>query len=981
MPDYEPSNQLKRFPRNVWTRFLAVMRYADIGEFYQAKKILEGTRYHFDVNDEIYNIYAHYLEYAEKKFGAVKRVNIPSDYLKSDNPLLLKPFRMLNSDKKVPGHYPWSMALPSLIGAENDVTFLKDSASVLSGTFVSARKRLLVCYTPLLASIEDINKTLESISKLSFDGHIDTFLFGATAEIDTLYPSGVDNIHKFESPLLTPNSIDILKSILPKYDLVLFLSGSAEFDTLALQRALHVAEVSDRVIQPLIGLEPDSRFGSWLNETNAQSIFAQRYAFRFVCGLNFIVSKQLLEIIGFPDSQFSNILLAGRELAYRAYIRGAYFMPLTVPALNQFDDNRDLLKNQEFFLNKCPNHLDRQFDGSFTVPKVSVYIPAYNASKYIERAVASVLEQSVKDVDVCIANDGSSDETLALLLKKYGNERRVKVLDIPNGGIGFASNNAIRMSDSLYIGQLDSDDRLKPGAIRRLMTYLDENPTAVCAYGSCERIDKNGQYIKDEYSWPIFSREKMMVTSIVHHFRMFHRYAWERTTGFREDIANAVDYDIFLKLSEIGEFHHIDEKLYQRRWHGENTSNLNEHLQTKNTHRVQREALKRLGMSRSWEMYLPDPALTRKVSYRLKQGTQVLMFWPDYSRTNPYQKLLYRSIRSEAEVISGDINSAVKFFESNNLQTGEFVFHLHWLNAVFFECYTADMAQTSADNFVDRIRKFIGLGGRFIWTIHNTISHESPFPDIERALSEKLTKLAHKLHFHSASSIGEVASAFPIPRSKVTIARHGNYIGAYPDYITRTAAREALNFSSEDDIVLFTGQIRGYKGIDTLVTAFRRILADRPKARLVLAGKSKSNFSDQYSRSLEDVGCNHVHIVDRFIEGNELQVFMHAADFAVYPYEKVLTSGSLLLALSFGVPTVIPRVGMTAEVLDGREAGVLYEGAGGVEALEKAMRRLFAIKDEGGLPTMRMRAKKVAEDMYWQDIKTAFDFKFSKIEN
>src|SRR5699024_4540363 len=115
----------------------------------------------------------------------------------------------------------------------------------------------------------------------------------------------------------------------------------------------------------------------------------------------------------------------------------------------------------------------------------------------------------------------------------------------------------------------------------------DENPDIACAYASCERVDAAGDYIKDEYSWPVFSREKMMITSIAHHFRMFRRYAWERTTKFREDIVNGVDYDIFLKMSEVGKFHHIDEKLYQRRWHGENTSHVNEHHQTANTYRVQ----------------------------------------------------------------------------------------------------------------------------------------------------------------------------------------------------------------------------------------------------------------------------------------------------------------------------------------------------------------------------------------------------------
>ncbi len=110
----------------------------------------------------------------------------------------------------------------------------------------------------------------------------------------------------------------------------------------------------------------------------------------------------------------------------------------------------------------------------------------------------------------------------------------------------------------------------------------------MCAYSSAERIDADGNYVKPEYSFPVYTREKMLLTSIAHHFRLFRRQAWARTTGFREDLLNAVDYDMFLKLSELGPFHHVEEVLYQRRWHGGNTSLVNEEMQTRNTMVVQK---------------------------------------------------------------------------------------------------------------------------------------------------------------------------------------------------------------------------------------------------------------------------------------------------------------------------------------------------------------------------------------------------------
>ena len=74
----------------------------------------------------------------------------------------------------------------------------------------------------------------------------------------------------------------------------------------------------------------------------------------------------------------------------------------------------------------------------------------------------------------------------------------------------------------------------------------------------------------------------------------------------------------------------------------------------------------------------------------------------------------------------------------------------------------------------------------------------------------------------------------------------------------------------------------------------------------------------------------------------------------------------MMLALSFGVPVLVPDVGMTREVLSGQEAGVLYDSAD-AGALEKALRDLLRRKDRGELPRMAQKARAVAEAQVWQD--------------
>lgn len=216
-----------------------------------------------------------------------------------------------------------------------------------------------------------------------------------------------------------------------------------------------------------------------------------------------------------------------------------------------------------------------------------------------------------------------------------------------------------------------------------------------------------------------------MITSIAHHFRMFRRQTWERTTGFREDIVNGVDYDIFLKMSELGAFRHVEEKLYQRRWHGENTSHVNEHHQTANTHRVQREALARQGLSRFWDVHVPDPEKPRNVTYQLRPDTRMVVFWPDYSRSNPYQKLLYGKLRQTAEVVAGDIDAALRVIDTKAAPAENVTFHLYWLNALFRKVTTEEAARTAAETFVTKLVRLRLAGARLIWTIHNTLSHDN----------------------------------------------------------------------------------------------------------------------------------------------------------------------------------------------------------------------------------------------------------------
>jgi len=101
---------------------------------------------------------------------------------------------------------------------------------------------------------------------------------------------------------------------------------------------------------------------------------------------------------------------------------------------------------------------------------------------------------------------------------------------------------------------------------------------------------------------------------IVHHPRLFRRDAWESIGGFDEELENAVDYDFFLRLSEIGEMEHLSRKLYSYRIHQASTSQDRTDIQTRNTYIVQRLALERMGL-KDFTNFAPNPEFPRRIHY------------------------------------------------------------------------------------------------------------------------------------------------------------------------------------------------------------------------------------------------------------------------------------------------------------------------------------------------------------------------------
>jgi len=322
------------------------------------------------------------------------------------------------------------------------------------------------------------------------------------------------------------------------------------------------------------------------------------------CG-NVAFHRRVFQHAGEFDESFTAWGAEDNEFGYRVFNQGYYFVPLLdaigmhqePPGGREFVDREaGKLITRPMLLDKVPTYRDYNPNIISSTPLVSIYIPAYNAIETISRAIKSALNQTYKDFEIVICNDGSKDGTGEYLEKNYDNNPRITIIHQENGGIGSASNTCIENCKGMFILQLDSDDQLLPNALEELLKSINEKPKVSCVYGRHNKFNSENNELSEAWHYPKFTRTRMLFGMIVHHPRMFRKRDWSKVGGFSETLENAVDYDFFQKLSEVGEINHINKILYSYTIHSKSTSISKQKIQTRNTFRVMNSALNRMNL-------------------------------------------------------------------------------------------------------------------------------------------------------------------------------------------------------------------------------------------------------------------------------------------------------------------------------------------------------------------------------------------------
>jgi glycosyltransferase involved in cell wall biosynthesis len=223
-----------------------------------------------------------------------------------------------------------------------------------------------------------------------------------------------------------------------------------------------------------------------------------------------------------------------------------------------------------------------------TVPTVSVIVPSYNHARFLHRRVRSVLRQSFQDFELILLDDGSTDESRAIL-SEYASDPRVRLElnEVNSGGVFRQWNRGVSLARAKYVWIAESDDDAEPDLLKYLVAVLDGNPSVTFAYCRSQCISGEDQVLGfadaiylsslDARRWATDFRADGQEECRTHLVRcntvpnasavLFRKMAYEQVGGADESLRLCGDWKLWASLALIGQVAYVAKPLNYFRIH------------------------------------------------------------------------------------------------------------------------------------------------------------------------------------------------------------------------------------------------------------------------------------------------------------------------------------------------------------------------------------------------------------------------------
>jgi len=215
------------------------------------------------------------------------------------------------------------------------------------------------------------------------------------------------------------------------------------------------------------------------------------------------------------------------------------------------------------------------------IPKVSLYISTYNYGLYLEKAVKSVLDQNYNDWELIIIDDGSTDDTQAILAE-FERNPKIRIYRQKNQGLTRTNNKAIKLACGEYIMRLDADDYLDENAVLVMANVLDCKPDVSLVYPDYYVVSEDGELLRLERRSKVYEEDELLDLPSHAACAMIRKSCLIELGGYNEDIPRQDGYDLWLRLIQKYRVYNVNLPLFYYRRHGASmSSRMDSLLQTR----------------------------------------------------------------------------------------------------------------------------------------------------------------------------------------------------------------------------------------------------------------------------------------------------------------------------------------------------------------------------------------------------------------
>lgn len=274
-------------------------------------------------------------------------------------------------------------------------------------------------------------------------------------------------------------------------------------------------------------------------------------------------------------------------------------------------------------------------------PGITVLMPVYNAGKYIREAICSVMAQSFTDFELLIINDGSTDDTLAVIATLE--DARIRVINQENKGIAAALNNGLKQARAQYIARFDADDICYPERLQVQYDFITANPSYSIIGSAVDYIDVAGNYVFTYH--PVGNnREEMMrlnyrICPFIHSSVCYKKEVVMNVGGYNQYAYTFEDHLLWANLLKNENACNLQEVLIKVRLNPESVT-IDERWRTRLFRKIKYDALLKCTITPAEGLQLLRIG-KRQHSPRIKEGAYHALLGKKYLWNN-YQPLKAR---------------------------------------------------------------------------------------------------------------------------------------------------------------------------------------------------------------------------------------------------------------------------------------------------------------------------------------------------